>query len=54
MIREILIKGKRGFGKTVFSNDPKELIKKVVALIKDNERIIHSPGAFRNNHHVSG
>ncbi len=54
MIREILIKGKRGFGKTVFSNDPKELIKKVVALIKDNERVIHSPGAFRNNHHVSG
>jgi uncharacterized protein (TIGR00725 family) len=33
MIREILAKGKRGYGKTVFDRDPKELVAKVITLI---------------------
>lgn len=37
MIREILTKGKRGFGKTVFDHDPKELVAKVIALIAKQE-----------------
>ncbi len=37
MIREILTKGKRGFGKTVFDHDPKELVAKVITLIARQE-----------------
>lgn len=48
MIREILEKGKRGFGKTVFDTDPAELVGKVIALIKKQERINHD-----GHHHVS-
>ncbi len=45
MIREILTRAKRGFGKTVFSDDPKDLVKKVIALIDGQEHRAHS-------HHV--
>lgn len=50
MIREILNKAKRGYGKTVFSHDPKELLKKVVALINRQEENSHStaPAPRRN------
>jgi uncharacterized protein (TIGR00725 family) len=37
MIREILTKGKRGFGKTVFDTNPKELVAKVITLIAKQE-----------------
>lgn len=44
MVREILTRGKRGFGKTVFDHDPKELVAKVIALIAKQEAENH------NNH----
>ena len=37
MIREIILKGHRGPGKTVYDPDPKILIDKVIALI-DKEK----------------
>lgn len=37
MIREILVKGKRGFGRTVFDRDPEELVAKVIAMIAKQE-----------------
>ncbi len=37
-IREILEKSHRGFGKTVFSSDPKELLRLVVGSIKEHDK----------------
>lgn len=42
MIREILVKGKRGFGKTVFDRDPKELVARVIAMIAKQEIANHN------------
>ena len=42
MLREILTKGKRGFGKTVFDRDPKELVAKVITLIAKQELQNHN------------
>ncbi len=42
MIREILVRGKRGFGKTIFDRDPKELVAKVIALIAKQEIANHN------------
>ena len=42
MIREILVKGKRGFGKTVFDTDPEELVAKVIAIIAAQEMRDHN------------
>lgn len=50
MIRDILTKAKRGFGKTVFSHDPKELVQKVLALIEGAEHLAHSKVPYRPNH----
>lgn len=36
-LRNIIEKAHRGSGKVVFSNDPKELVKKVVALVKEQK-----------------
>ncbi len=41
MIREILIKGKRGLGKTVFDTKPKELVNKVLDMIEQTEMENH-------------
>jgi uncharacterized protein (TIGR00725 family) len=41
MIREILTKGKRGFGKTVFDTDPTDLVAKVIVQIAKQEMINH-------------
>jgi len=50
MIRDILTKAKRGFGKTVFSHDPKELVTKVLALIESADHLAHSKAPYRHNH----
>ncbi len=50
MIRDILTKAKRGFGRTVFSHDPKELVQKVIALIEGAEHLAHSKVPYRPNH----
>lgn len=42
MIREILTKAKRGFGKTVFDADPEELVAKVITLIAKQELENHN------------
>lgn len=42
MIREILTKGKRGFGKTVFDTDPEDLVAKVIGLIAKQEIANHN------------
>jgi uncharacterized protein (TIGR00725 family) len=42
MIREILVKGKRGFGRTVFDHNPKELVAKVITLIARQELENHN------------
>ncbi|MEK7619179.1 MAG: hypothetical protein AAB416_02980 [Patescibacteria group bacterium] len=42
MIREIILKGHRGPGKTVYDPDPKILIDKVIALI-DKEKVVPIP-----------
>lgn len=44
MIRDILKKAKRGFNKTVFSTDPKELLDKVMALVQSQDKLNHSNG----------
>lgn len=44
MLREILTKSKRGFGKTTFSKDPHELVAKVIDMIRRQESENH-------NHH---
>lgn len=41
MLRDILKKAKRGYQKTVFSKDPRELLEKVVALINVKEAEAH-------------
>ena len=43
MIREILTKGKRGMGKTVFDTDPVDLVAKVITQIAKQELVNHSP-----------
>lgn len=50
MIRDILVKSKRGLGKTVFSHDPKDLVKKVLALVEGNDQKIHSKVPYKDNH----
>ncbi|MDO8601655.1 MAG: LOG family protein [bacterium] len=50
MIRDMLTKAKRGFGKTVFSRDPKELVKKIISLIDGNEHRVHSRAPYKDNH----
>ena len=42
MIREILEKGKRGIGRTVFDRDPEELVAKVIAMIVKQEMENHN------------
>lgn len=42
MIREILVRGKRGFGKTIFDHAPKELVAKVISLIAKQEIANHN------------
>lgn len=44
MIRDILKKAKRGFNKTVFSSDPKELLNKVMVLVQSQDKLNHSNG----------
>jgi hypothetical protein len=53
MIREILVKGKRGFGKTVFDHDPKELVAKVVSLIARQELENHNGHSKSSVHDLS-
>jgi hypothetical protein len=52
MIREILVKGKRGFGKTVFDRDPKELVAKVIALIAKQELKNHDKHSKAPGHEL--
>mgnify|MGYP005681470537 CR=1 FL=1 len=47
MIREILIRSKRGYQKTVFSSEPKALIKKLVPIIKTKEAEIYSSSGYK-------
>jgi len=54
MIRDILTKAKRGFGKTVFSHDPKELVQKVIQLIEGAEHLAHSKAVYRPNRRDTG
>lgn len=42
LIREILDKGHRGWGKVVFDSDPERLVQKVIALI-DKEKVVPLP-----------
>lgn len=51
MIRDILKKSKRGFQKTVFSRDPKELLQKVIELIDRREVEAHE---FVSENRVKG
>jgi len=50
MIRDILTKAKRGFGKTVFSKDPKDLLAKVSQLVAISEKNTHGSSVYRANH----
>lgn len=50
MIRDILVKSKRGLGRTVFSRDPKELVRKVIALIDGVDASNHSKTPYRPHH----
>lgn len=42
MLREILAKAKRGFGKTTFSKDPQELVEKVIDMIRRQDTVNHN------------
>lgn len=46
MIRDILTKSKRGFGKTVFAKTPKELVKKIIPLIVEGDSGAHSSAGY--------
>lgn len=50
MLRDILIKSKRGFGRTVFSNEPKDLVKKVISMIDGVEQAAHSKLPYHPDH----
>ena len=51
MLREILTKAKRGFGKTTFSKDPVELVAKVIDMIRRHEAISHNSHLrYRHNY----
>lgn len=49
MIREILVRARRGNGKTVFSHDPKELVLKVKKMISAQDAENHSPAVPYNH-----
>ena len=54
MLREILTKSKRGFGKTTFSKNPEELVTKVIDMIKRddvNEHNLHI--RYRRNYQTN-
>lgn len=42
MLREILTKSKRGFGKTTFSKNPEELVAKVIDMIRHEDTHVHN------------
>lgn len=42
MIRDILERAKRGYGKAVFAKTPKELLKKLIPLIADGDKEAHN------------
>jgi len=50
MLREILSKSKRGFGKTTFSKNPEELVAKVIDMIRHEESHIHGLHEYRRNY----
>lgn len=50
MIREVLTRSKRGFGKTIFSSDPKELVQKVIKAIAAQGRENHTNHAFHRDY----
>jgi len=51
MLREILIKSKRGNGQTIFSRDPKDLVQKVIAMIHAQEKDNHNNGKPYNRNY---
>jgi len=50
MLRDILAKSKRGFARTVFSSDPKDLLAKIKPMLEKQDTVAHSQQRYRPNH----
>lgn len=54
MLRDILTKSKRGFGKTTFSKNPEELVAKVIDMIRHEETHVHNlHNHYRRNYQTN-
>lgn len=54
MLRDILTKSKRGFGKTTFSKDPDELVAKVIDMIRSKQHDTYNPHVhYRRNYQTN-
>ncbi|PIR88591.1 MAG: hypothetical protein COU09_01240 [Candidatus Harrisonbacteria bacterium CG10_big_fil_rev_8_21_14_0_10_44_23] len=49
MIRDILKKARRGYGRTVFAREPKELLKKLLLLIREQDALSHDGEAYHHD-----